>query len=211
MLIIPSQCYIGKRRLDRAISLYKKTYPSGSGDEFSITWLPYYLDPKASPTGVPLAKVFETKFGAGRAGAMQQRLAQMGTSEGIHFTFGGKIGSTRDSHRLILLAQTKGLAMQDRVVERLFQSYFEQNGDITNRDELKKAGVEAGLDEVEVKGWLESDKGGAQVDQEAKLAKKTIGSGVPHFVIQGDYSVDGAQDPSAFLEIFDQIKSANSY
>jgi predicted DsbA family dithiol-disulfide isomerase len=141
---------------------------------------------------------------------IQQRLTQFGMSDGIHFTFGGKIGNTRDSHRLILLAKTKGLETQNRVVEELFQSYFEQNGDITDRKMLQKAGVDAELDEVEVKEWLESDKGGEQVDQEVKLTKKSIESGVPRFVIQGDHVVDGAEDPSAFLEVFGQIKSAES-
>jgi predicted DsbA family dithiol-disulfide isomerase len=167
--------------------------------------LPYYLNPNASRVGIPLAQMFESKFGAERTAAMQQRLMQIGRSEGISFTFGGKIGNTRDSHRLILLGRMKGPEVQTRVVEQLFQAYFEQDGDITDHEMLRKAGVNAGLDEAEVKDWLESDKGGEQVDEEAR---QPTGLGVPRFVIQKEYFVNGADDPSAFLNVFGQIKSA---
>lgn len=43
-------CYIGKKKLDTAISQYKARNPA-SNDIFSTTWKPYYLNPDSPKTG----------------------------------------------------------------------------------------------------------------------------------------------------------------
>lgn len=112
---------------------------------------------------------------------MQGHLARLGKQVGIDFAFGGKTGNTRDSHRLIQLAKTKGPEMQTKVVEQLFNSYFEKNEDITDREVLIARGVKAGLHETETRDWVESDKGGKEVDKEVIEAQEKFISGVPNF------------------------------
>lgn len=92
-------------------------------------------------------------------------------------------------------------------MERLFENYFEGNADITDLKMLCEVGGAAGLDAEECRSWLESDQGGEEVDRQAKFARETLGSGVPRYIFQGSHHVDGADDPSAFLEVFHQIKS----
>jgi predicted DsbA family dithiol-disulfide isomerase len=43
-------CYVGKQKLEKAIQAYKELHP-GSKDEFSTTWLPFYLQPGSPKTG----------------------------------------------------------------------------------------------------------------------------------------------------------------
>jgi predicted DsbA family dithiol-disulfide isomerase len=136
------------------------------------------------------------------------RLSAVGAETGINFKFGGKTGNTRDSHRLIQLGKSKSPAVQTRVVEELFSAYFEQEGDITSHETLLKAGVKAGLEEGEVKEWLDSDKGGKAVDEEVEAAQLNQISGVPNFTVQGKYEIGGAQDPGVFLRLFEKIKVA---
>jgi len=136
-----------------------------------------------------------------------ERLNAAGKDVGINFKFGGKTGSTRDSHRLIQLAKTKGPQVQTRLVEELFKAYFENEQDITSHDVLREAGVKAGLEEAEVREWLESDKGGKEVDEEVMHAQMANISGVPNFTIQGKYEVGGAQDPAAFVQLFERLKA----
>ena len=112
---------------------------------------------------------------------MQGHLARLGKQVGIAFAFGGKTGNTRDSHRLIQLAKTKGEGMQTKVVEQLFNSYFEANEDITDREVLIARGVKAGLDETEAREWMDSGKGGPEVDKEVIEAQEKFISGVPNF------------------------------
>ena len=137
---------------------------------------------------------------------MQERLAQLGKSDGIDFKFGGKTGNTRDSHRLIQLGKAKSPAVQTRVVEELFAAYFENERDITSHDVLVDAGVKAGLNATEVKEWLDSGRGGPEVDKEVQEAYEQSISGVPNFTIQDQFEIGGAQEPAAFMQLFERIK-----
>ena len=112
---------------------------------------------------------------------MQGHLARLGKQVGIDFAFGGKTGNTRDSHRLIQLGKTKGEDMQTKVVEQLFNAYFEKNEDITDREVLVARGVKAGLDGAEVREWMENGKGGEEVDREVIQANEKFIGGVPNF------------------------------
>ena len=137
---------------------------------------------------------------------MQERLAQLGKSDGIDFKFGGKTGNTRDSHRLIQLGKAKSPAVQTRVVEELFAAYFENEKDITSHDVLVDAGVKAGLNAAEVKEWLGSGKGGPEVDKEVQEAYEQSISGVPNFTIQDQFEIGGAQEPADFVRLFERVK-----
>lgn len=153
-------------------------------------------------------------------------MAAVGGSIGIRFKYGGKIGNTRDSHRLIAEAGARGGDLQDRLVNKLFNAYFEVNDDISSKDTLAKIATEVGLfkDQQEGLEFLKSEKRGAEVDREVEFNQYRRGiSGVPHFIIEGTISrtiksdnvdqqeVGGAQDPKVFEQIFAQLdKSTKS-
>ncbi|KAL7271392.1 hypothetical protein RUND412_005852 [Rhizina undulata] len=86
-----------------------------------------------------------------------------GRGHRIDFKFSVKMGNARDSYRLVQLGK-KGL--QVPVVEQLFKTHFEEERDITDLGVMVGAGVRAGLEEEEVRKWLESDDGGAVIDGE---------------------------------------------
>ncbi|KAJ5171757.1 hypothetical protein N7492_004350 [Penicillium capsulatum] len=213
-------CYVGFRRLSRAIAAHRGTHP---GDTFSLIWKPFYLNP-ASPgyPGVNKREMYNLKFGAERVAAMFTRLSAVGQAEDINFQYGGNTGSTRDSHRLIwyagqeemkreaeVQAPASGSAvggLQSRVVEKLFRAYFEEEKNITDSAVLLDAAVNAGLDRDEVQKLLDSDAGGAEVDAEAQTASRRLVTGVPYFTVQGRYAVEGADEPETFLEIFERVK-----
>ncbi|KAJ5477001.1 hypothetical protein N7539_007145 [Penicillium diatomitis] len=216
-------CYVGYRRLSRAILAHQGQHPT---DTFTLDWHAFYLNP-SSPEypGVNKAQAYGLKFGHERTAAIFARLAAVGEGEGIKFNFGGNTGKTRDSHRLLWYAGqlehakrgtgtgtgTEGATaviggVQSRVAEKLFRAYFEDEKNITDPAVLLEAGVEAGLDEGAVKKLLGSDEGGAQVDAEAKMASMRLVTGVPYFTIQGKYAVEGADAPETFLEVFERVK-----
>ncbi|KAL4898388.1 thioredoxin [Aspergillus ambiguus] len=214
-------CYVGFRRLSRAITVHKTTHPT---DTFTLTWHAFYLNAQ-SPTfpGVEKQAHYAAKFGADRTAALFDRLAAVGRAEDIEFRFGGRTGNTRDSHRVVWYAGRKerdgerggdvaGAApvggLQTRVVERLFRAYFEDEKNITDPAVLRDAAVAAGLEGGEVDRLLASSDGGDEVDAEAEKARRQLVSGVPYFMIQGQYAVEGADEPETFLEIFDRLKKA---
>ncbi|KAF2095929.1 putative thioredoxin [Rhizodiscina lignyota] len=212
--IVCAWCYIGKRRLERAISIYQKTYPGGSSDVFSINWRPYYLNYNPSPHSVDKSELMDTRLSGmspEQRAALIQRMDQIGRSVGIDFKGGGKIGSTRDAHRLIHLCQAKSAEVQNDLVERLFQAYHELEKDISDRDVLHKIATDAGVNTVEVDEWLASDLGADVVDDEAQKNRDTEASGVPTFIIQGVHRLEGAQDPSDLMEIFVKVKEGETH
>lgn len=196
---------MGKRRLEKGIELYRENHPNDN-DTFSISWFPFYLNPDAPKTGRDKQEYYHSRFGADRTRMMQARLAKAGQAEGIEFKFGGRTGNTRDSHRLIQLAKSKGEGVQNRVVEELFTAFFENEQDITSHDMLLRAGVGGGLDVEETRALLESDQGGPEVDEEVKKAKTMLISGVPTFIIQDKYQIGGAENPQEFVDIFEAVK-----
>lgn len=202
------QCYVGKRRLERAIATYKKEVPGGANDTFNVHWHPFYLDPTLAKAPVDRNEHLLKKIGPERLAMSTIHLKKLGEAEGINFSFKAKIGNTRDAHRLIQLAKTKSSDIQNSVVSALFKLHFEEDGDITSQDVLVAAGEKGGLDKSEVKSWLDGGKGGAEVDREVEEAYEEGISGVPNFTINGRYQVSGAQDVSRFIEIFTRAKRA---
>ena len=95
--------------------------------------------------------------------------------------------------------------MQTKVVDELFEAYFEKEEDITKREVLQARGEKAGLKREEIRAWLEEDGGGKEVDQEVAEARGNAVSGVPHFLVQGKYEISGAQDPEVFKSIFEKV------
>ncbi|KAF2876610.1 thioredoxin-like protein [Massariosphaeria phaeospora] len=198
-------CYVGKKRLEKGIAIYKEKHPEAN-DTFSTTWYPFYLNPDA-PKSVDKEAYYKSKFGEARTQMMFQRLAALGQAEDINFKFGGKTGNTRDSHRLVQLGKKKGPQVQTRVIEELFAAYFENERDITSADVLVETGVRAGLDETETRAWLEKGSGGPEVDREVEDAFAKNISGVPNYTVNGKYEIGGAQDPDAFVQLFERLKS----
>ncbi|GAB7341068.1 hypothetical protein MBLNU457_7388t1 [Dothideomycetes sp. NU457] len=197
-------CYVGLRRLQSAINTHQSTYPS---DKFTTTWLPFYLNPDSPAPGIDKQAVYAAKFGAQRTQMMQAHLSRLAAPLGIKFAFGGKTGNTRDSHRVIALAHKKGgPELQNRVVEEFFRAYFEVNEDISDREVLVRWAAKAGMMEKEVRTYLESGEGGEQVDREVAMAKRRFVGGVPDFVVNERYEVQGAEEPDAFLDIFERIR-----
>ncbi|KAI1179748.1 putative thioredoxin [Nemania sp. FL0916] len=118
-------CYIGKKRLDTAISLYLKTYPSArANDTFAIHWRAFYLDPEAPKEGISwdarcrqrlIAKHPQLQSQSEgildeQVAALRANLASRGLQDGISFSFAGKIGSTRSAHRAIALSRRLSLS-----------------------------------------------------------------------------------------------------
>ncbi|KAF9936336.1 hypothetical protein BGZ75_004107 [Mortierella antarctica] len=194
-------CYIGKRRLEKAITSYKSK-PEHKDVEFEVNWHPYQLDPNSSKTPIPKMQMYANKFGAARAPLIRDRMLQVGQEEGIPFAYDGNIVNTLDSHRLIAFATKKG--KQDEMVEELFRNYFEENkcGEIPT---LVESAVKVGLDRNEVETFLKSEEGVSEIRAEIEKSKMEGVQGVPNITIGHKYVLSGAQEPSTFEEVFSRI------
>ncbi|KAH7134200.1 thioredoxin-like protein [Dactylonectria macrodidyma] len=207
-------CYIGKRKLDMAISLYQKTYPGGKLDVFAINYRPYYLNYGPSTHSVDKSEVADTRLSdmtAKQRAKLYRRMDQIGRGVGINFQSGGRIGDTRQAHRLVHLGRTKGPEIQNALVDGIFAAYHELEKDITSKDVLREIAIGAGLESTEVDEWLSSDLDAGIIDDEAQRNKEMLaGVGVPSYIIQGSHRINGAEDAQDFMEVFIKVKETDS-
>lgn len=141
------------------------------------------------------------KVGEEKVPEFKARLGDIAKREGLSFDFGGTIGNTRDAHRLEKLAKIKDEEdLETRVALEVMKMYFEEGGNITSIDDLVKAAGRVGIDESEARAWLESDNGGEEVDAEVLEMQKLGVKGVPRYIINDKFTVDGAEDVGVFLE-----------
>jgi predicted DsbA family dithiol-disulfide isomerase len=194
-------CFIGKRRLEKALALRPEM-------PVDLSWRPFQLNPDMPPEGMDRQAYIAAKFGGGaRADRVYAAVAEAGATVDIPFAFERirRTPNTRDAHRLIRHAATQGRA--DAIVEALFQAYFLNGRDIGDRPTLADIAGETGLDSRETGIWLESDTDAEQVLAEDRGARRLGINAVPCFILDKQYAVSGAQEPEFFLPVFDLVKN----
>jgi predicted DsbA family dithiol-disulfide isomerase len=195
--VICPWCFIGKRRLEKAI-----TDLAGRRD-VRVRWHPFQLNPEMPKGGMDRKAYRTAKFGSWeRSQALDAQVAAAGAAEGLVFAFDKMVRTpnTLDAHRLIRLAGREGI--QDAVVEALFQAYFSEGQDISDRQTLLGVVAEAGLGQSRAEAEFGTDEGLAAIRAEEAEARGLGVQGVPFFIVNGEVALSGAQEPKAFLEAF---------
>jgi len=149
--VICPWCFIGKRRLEKAIAAY--------GGAVKVRWHPFQLNPTMPKEGISRKDYRIRKFGSwDRSMELDAKVIAVGKDEGIIFAFNRieRTPNTLDAHRLIWLADQDGV--QDAVVEALFLAYFTEGRDISNRQTLLDVVANAGLDRQQAEAMLNSEE-----------------------------------------------------
>jgi predicted DsbA family dithiol-disulfide isomerase len=200
--VICPWCFIGKRRLGRALA----QRPDLS---VSMTWRAFQLNPDMPDGGMPREAYLNAKFGsAAHATRIYSAIVEAGAGENIAFAFERirRTPNSRDAHRLIRYATMQGDA--DPMVEALFSAYFEQGRDIGDPATLADIAAETGYERAEVSSWLGGEAAVAEVLTEDRSARRLGISGVPCFIVDGGYAISGAQEPEFFFPLFDLAQNA---
>lgn len=194
-------CYIGKRRLERALGQLNGAAPA------RITWRPYQLNPTMPKDGMDRTTYLEAKFGSLDAfRQMEEHVLAAGAAERIPFAF-EKVARTPNTflaHRLMWHAEQQG--RQDAVVESLFRGYFTEGADIGSVPVLGQLAGRAGLDAAAVESFLQHEEGAAEVKAEEATGHRLGIRGVPYFVLNGSISISGAQPPDIFVSAIRQAE-----
>jgi len=191
-------CYVGKRRLERALGQLKRPH---------ITWRPFQLNPTMPKEGMDRTTYLKAKFGSLDAfGQMKEHLLTAGVEEHIPFAFDKvlRTPNTFMAHRLIWYAEQQG--RQDAAVESLFREYFTEGADIGSVTVLGQLAGRAGLDAGAVESFLHGEEGITEVKAEETTGRRLGIRGVPYFVLNGSISISGAQSPDIFVSAFQQAK-----
>jgi predicted DsbA family dithiol-disulfide isomerase len=190
-------CYVGKRRFERALSI--RPQPG-----LRIRWRAFQLNPSMPAEGMERQAYLEAKFGGGdRARSLYDTVRAAGAGEAIEFRFDliKRTPSTLLSHRLLRRAMTQG--QQDTLLELIFRGYFQEGRDIGDKEVLAEMADTVGMDRDKILDYLSGDEDAEVIVAEDTVARRAGINGVPCFIFNGRFALSGAQEPEAFLQMFD--------
>lgn len=193
-------CYIGKRRIERAMNALNSKY------DFEVEYHPFELNPQMPAEGMNQKAYLSAKFGGeDRYNQITAQTTATAAREGLAFDFSIQQVSpnTRNAHRIIQYAKQQGL--QPAVKEAFMKAYFEQGVDLSKSENLVSVAVSAGLSQDAVEQLLASDQGLAEVIHAERELQKIGISGVPFYIINNKYGVSGAQPSETFMQAFEDI------
>ncbi|WP_166168519.1 DsbA family oxidoreductase [Acinetobacter sp. SA01] len=196
-------CYIGKKRLEAAAEQ--------AGLELEVHWHSYELDPEAPVRQeVSNSERLAQKYGRTltEVEEMQRNIAAMAAEEGIQFNWeNANSGNTFNAHRIIHLAQSKGLGSEAK--EAFFYSYMTQGLAIGERETIEDVAARIGLNPVEVDDVLNSDEFADFVKFDEEVARDQLKvTGVPFFVFDQRIALAGAQPREVFLQVMKKALEA---
>ena len=189
-------CFIGHRNLNTALKKFPKV-------KFDIKHVPFQLNPDMPAEGISRDKYLEIKFGGkDYAAPMYENMRLKANESGINLNL-DKIKKTPNtvlSHLLIILSEQFNL--QNKIKERVYQSYFIDGLDIGDINVLVDIAKEINIAENTVKDFI-NEKNIELVNSKISIAREKNISGVPFFEI-GEDLISGAQSS---IQLENTIKS----
>ena len=196
-------CYIGKRRFEAAVARLDGEI------ELDVSYRPYQLDPRATPgTTQPVFEAYSRKFGGpAQAQAVIDRVTEAAAGDGLGLRLDRALrANTLLAHRLLWWAeQDDGPVGQHELKERLLQAYFVDGDDIGDPETLAELAAELGADAEAVLTFLDTDRGRDEVAEHLMAAADHGITGVPTYVINGQWAIPGAQDPDTFVNVLRRV------
>ncbi|HEV7812322.1 MAG TPA: DsbA family oxidoreductase [Leifsonia sp.] len=197
-------CYIGKRKFEAGSGLFSE---AGEDRAVEVEYHSFELSPD-TPVDFDGSEV---DFLAGhkgissdQVGQMLERVTGIASSVGLDYDYDIlKHTNTIKAHELLHFAKAQGKQLE--MAERLFKAYFTEGRHIGRVEDLADLAAEIGLDRAAAVASLESEEFLSDVRADQGLAQEYGIQGVPFFVVDGRYGVSGAQDPTTFAQVLEQV------
>lgn len=188
-------CYLGTRQL--AAALVDFEHP----EDITLRHRAFELDPHAKLAyDRPLAELVAAKYAmpVSSVHTMHERLESQARGLGMTWSLArAQPTNTFDAHRVIALASSQGLG--DEASERLFRAYFCEGDLVSDHQRLSDLAREVGVGDVDVL-W-ESDAFTEVVRGDEAQAHDLGVSGVPAFLMDSKFMVNGAQGSAQILDV----------
>jgi predicted DsbA family dithiol-disulfide isomerase len=196
-------CYIGKRRLEKAIEGTQSS-DNLQVKNIEIIYRAYQLDPSVPKEGTNFQTYMENRFGRNFVEKFHQ-VEQAGRTEGLEFNFSNlpKAINTFTLHRILTVALQDGI--QSEVKESFMKAYFVDKQDLTQENILIKVMENCGWKAGKTLKIIHSDITTDEVKEEMNYYRQLGVTGVPFFIFNQKYAVSGAQPVEVFAEIIEKI------
>jgi len=193
-------CYIGKRKLENALSQFK------DAEHVEVIWRSFELAPgfKTQPDKNMHQFLSEFKgISLKQAVEISDQVAGSARQVGLEYNFHKAIPTNSfNAHRLSHFAKHRNL--QEDAEETLFKGYFTNGKNIDDILTLIELGKEIGLDPAEVKHVLESERYNEDVRKDLYEAKQMGITSVPFFVFDRRTKISGAPESTVILETLEK-------
>ena len=197
-------CYLGKHKFENALAQF------ADRDNIEVEWKSFQLNPGlVTDTTISinqyLAKV--KGYPIEQAAKMNERFSQSGKALGLEYNFDKVVvANSYRAQNLIHFANIQGL--QNEMEERLFKAYFTDGLNIDDLSVLVLLATETGLNIDGMEQALENKTFDVEVQKDIDEANRLGIHGVPYFIFNRKYAVNGAQETPVFLDTLKKSFSA---
>ncbi|BDU53205.1 DsbA family oxidoreductase [Limnohabitans sp. INBF002] len=189
-------CYVGKRRLERALALLAVQHPDVDPE---VRWHTFQLNPDMAPEGMARADYVRNKFGD-EGSAIYERVAGVGKEVGIPFAFDRIVRQPNTVVAHSLIAVSEPGMVQDAMVEAFFKAYFLDGLDLTQASVLLDIAESAGMDRAVAEQHLQNSALHSQTIDSDKAAREMGITGVPFFIFNRQVGLSGAHEAETLLQ-----------
>jgi len=196
-------CVIGLRALEEALQRVGDTVAA------DIHFQPFELNPQMPAGGQDIAEHIAQKYGSSveQLAKNQEMIRARGADLGFSFDMSrrSRIYNTFDAHRLLHWAESEG--RQHALKNALFTAYFTEGRNPSDREVLIEVATRVGLDPVEARAVLESNRFASEVREREHFYQQQGIQAVPSVVINDRYLIQGGQPIEVFEQALKQIAS----
>jgi predicted DsbA family dithiol-disulfide isomerase len=195
-------CAVGLNSLERSLEKIGDDIP------VQLHFQPFELNPTMDFAGVDSTDYLLKKYGMSKEQLAQNRLNlhQRGAAVGFQFGTENRVWNTFHAHRLIHWAglQTDSNA-QRKLKHALLQAYHGEGLNTADPEILISLAVKAGLNEIEAREVVNSDRYGDEVHTAEKYWQQAGITSVPAFIINQKHLISGGQAPEVFEQALRKI------
>jgi len=188
-------CYLGAHQLAASLDAFEHRA------EVVIRQRAFELDPNAPPDfGFNVDELVAHKYAMPleRARSLNEKLESDAIALGMTWSMlDARPSNTFDAHRLVKLAASQDLG--SAMVERLFLAYFSQGILLSDVEALGALAREVGVTSVD--DLWQGDDYAIDVREDEMLAQELGISGVPTLLLDGKFTVVGAQGAAPMLDV----------
>lgn len=194
-------CTVGYKRLEKAIS------ELGIQDKVEIEWQPFELNPTMPAQGQNLNEHMMEKYRMSpeQLKQTQQQMVNAANDVDFDFNFDDKslMVNTFEAH--ILLEYAKGFGKQTELKMQLMKAYFSDGKDVSDKNILKQALLDVGLNAEEALSKLKDEEAIKEIRTKQDYWKGMGISSVPTIVFNRKSAVTGAQPVSTLKSVLAEM------
>ena len=191
--IICPWCYIGKRKLEKAIEFLD------AWDKVDLHIYPYQLYPN-----IPKGGVLRSEWKSSGRKGMGKILRESSKDLAIQFDF-SKIKMIPNSiNALNLLSKIRDGEVKWKLKTALFKAYFEDGQDVEDPDSLTEIAKKAKVDDVDIKAFQRNLSNEEPLRTAIRLSREKGITAVPAFYLNHQDLIVGAHETSKWIRFLER-------